>query len=63
MALAGRIQKPSLASCGARSYAGVAPNAAPPDYLDDKERAIFSTLRESLNPTALEVRLRATFLL
>ena len=39
-----------------RGLAGVAPDAAPPDYLDDKERAIFGTLRESLSPTALEVR-------
>jgi stress-induced morphogen len=59
--LAGRSQRPSPARCGVRGYADVAPDAAPPDYLDDKERAIFSTLRESLNPTALEVCLPATF--
>jgi hypothetical protein len=31
----------------------------PPDYLDEKEKAIFEMLKQALGPTALEVRVRA----
>ena len=43
----------------ARLYSSLAEAAGaavdPPDFLDDKERAIFLELKEELQPTALEV--------
>jgi len=51
--------KAATMRCGLRHYADAArpaETASPPDHLDDKEKAIFDTLRESLSPTALEVR-------
>ena len=50
---------PREAVHGCRAYSSSSSSSSPvepPDYLDDKEKAIFETLREALGPTALEVR-------